>query len=516
MDKLSGVSRITAAPPNLEQLPHDVLQKVLHYLPVKLARDAFRLINRHYLARTDYLRIAGMVQIRIRNKVAAESQQQAAGRLASLLGDCMNSAFSWDLRASMFNEIIGTLPQLSAAAHADALRLVLAQCDTMREQSGQAVRQQCMARCIHAYQRRTEHDPQLERFTPRNDEEARIAADYFGTRMDLAAVPLKAVIHHLEHLLAAMDWAEAMDHREAGERAMIIMCQHCTNAFGLLNDAPVSLKADAAWGQLPALKTRFAQKALLLVPVQSTICQAALISVILDLAEQGSAMRKQAEKDGRNLVARTPDAMLSANLVPLARNLFRKGVINTLIKRVESWPHPGARLAMLRQLAIVAWEVGAMDHMERLCAGICKLDPPDPVALQALMKANQQQRALIRLEMATRDIIPYLLCAPSGLPRVAALETLGIFMLIFPEKNQDARTQARFAALLHYANRGHASLIKTYYSSNEAELERHAGAARSTGGRAPAAAAASATTDPSKNPTFVAMMRMLEEMKKQN
>lgn len=226
-------------------------------------------------------------------------------------------------------------------------------------------------------------------------------------------------------------------------------------------------------------------------------------------------MRKQAEKDGRNLIANTPDAMLIANVVPLSRSLFRKGVIYTLIKRVEAWPDPGARLPMLRQLAIVAWENGAMDLRERLCAGICKLDPPDAVALEAMMQANMDQRGSVRLEMATRDVIPYLLCVPSGLPRVAALETLGIFLLVVPERNQSTRAQARFTALLVYSIRAHAKLISTYYDSNEAELERRADAARSTGGGA-AAGAASSTTGPRTNPTYVTMMRMLEEMKKQN
>lgn len=81
-----------------------------------------------------------------------------------------------------------------------------------------------------------------------------------------------------------------------------------------------------------------------------------------------------------------------------------------------------------------------MDHMARLCAGICKLDPPDAGALQA----NMKQRPSVRLEMATRDVMPYMLCVPSGLARVAALETLGMFLLVFLEKNQSARAQARF------------------------------------------------------------------------
>ena len=72
-----------------------------------------------------------------------------------------------------------------------------------------------------------------------------------------------------------------------------------------------------------------------------------------------------------------------------------------------------------------------------------------------------------------------------------------------------------FFALLAYSNRVHATLINTYYHSDEAELERRANAAKSTGGGA-AAGAASSMTDPRTNRTYQAAMRMLKELKKQN
>ena len=208
MDKLSGVSRSIAAAPSLEHLPDDVLEKILHYLPVKLARNTFRLVNRNFLVGTDYLRIAGMLQTRIRNKVATESQRQAESHLASLIGDCMNSAFPVALRCSMIMELIGTLPQLPAAAHADAMRVVLARCETIGEQTEPAFRQQSMAQCIHAYQRRSEQEPQLLKFTPANDEEARIAAGYF-TEIDITAVPPKQVVSHLDQIGLNRDAAAA-------------------------------------------------------------------------------------------------------------------------------------------------------------------------------------------------------------------------------------------------------------------------------------------------------------------
>ena len=514
MDKLSSTTRpVAAAALNLQHLPDDVLRKILNYFPVKAARRTFRLLNRQFLIGTDYLRIAGMVQTRIRNKAATESQQRAESRFATLIDDCMNSAFPLALSSSLVVELIGTLPQLAPAAHAEAIRVVLARCSAIGEHAGDMARQKCMALCIHAYQLRTEQEPRLPLFKPGNDEEARIAAGYF-TEIDVAATPTKQLVTHLEHLLAAMDWADAMEDSKEGEAALTLLCEHCTDTFLQLNHAPAPMKKEAAWAQLPALKIRFAQKALLLYPMRSMPCQAALVAVTLDLAVQDSAMRRQAEKDGQNLFAETPDAMLPANLTMLARSLFRKGVINTLIMRVQAWSDPVARLAMLRQLAIVAWEKGAMDYMEHLCANVSKLDPPDAAALQAFMQANMHQEPMVRLEMATRDVMPYLLCVPTGLPRVAALEAVGPFIAVVPGKNQSVRAQERFLALLNYSTRTNAKLMLTYYSSNEAELERHADAAKAASNPA-AAGSASASSDPNNNPAYRAIMKMIEDLKKQ-
>jgi hypothetical protein len=373
-----------------------------------------------------------------------------------------------------------------------------------------------MTRCIHAYQRRTGLEPKLQKFTPANDEEACIAADYFAVDMEHAAVPFLQLVCHLRNLLAAMDWADAMDDSEQGGGVITKLCDHATSLFAALDGDAASLRKNAEWGQVASLKAQFAAKATLLFPARSMSCQVALISVILDLSEQGSAMRKRAEKDGRSLIAKTPDDVLSANLVPLATHLFRKGVINTLIKRVEAWPEPATRLGMLRQLAVVAWERGAMDHMEHLCAVICKLVPPDPVALQALMQANMQKQGLTRMEIATREVIPYLLCVPPGLPRVAAIETLGIFLLVFPALNTGTKALLRATELLTYSVRGQSKLMSIYYSSNEAQLERLAAAAKPADRRPAAAGTASSTAVPPTNPTYEAAMNMLEQFRKQN
>jgi hypothetical protein len=42
-DDVSSVSRSAPAPASLEQLPHDVLHEILHQLPVKTTRNAFKL-----------------------------------------------------------------------------------------------------------------------------------------------------------------------------------------------------------------------------------------------------------------------------------------------------------------------------------------------------------------------------------------------------------------------------------------------------------------------------------------
>ena len=516
MDKLSTSSRSIASEPCFQHLPHEVLQQVLSYLPIKGARNVFKLLSRDYRVNTDYLRVAGLVQARIRDKVKIESQQQAESRLASLVGDCMNGAFPVALRSALIMELGGTLSQLPATLHAEALRFFLSQCGTIGEHAGPVARHKCMLQSIHAYQRRTELEPQLQKFMSVNDEEATIAADYFIADIDHGTVPLMQVIHHLAGLLAAMDGADAMNDSEQGDRAIAMMCEHCTDLFAVLDSDAVMLRNKAGWEQIAVLKARFAEKATLLFPARSMSCQAALVSVVLDLSGQGSAMRRQAEKDGRSLIARTPDAMLLENLAPLARTLFRRGVINTLIKRVEAWPEPGVKLGMLRQLAVVAWERGAMDHMERLCESICKLAPPDPVAMQALMQENSHKDGFSRMEIGTRDILPYLLCVPTGLPRVAAIEALGIFLLVLPEPKQSKKLQSRLLALCAYAVRAQAILMGRYYASNEPELERIADAAKAATIRPAMGGAASSTASPRTNPAYEAAMRMLEQHRQQN
>src|SRR6476646_6354185 len=115
MDQLSRVSRNTAEP-CFDHLPADVLQHVLHYMPIKGARNVFKLLAKGYLVSTDYLRVAGLVQARIRNKVLGETQVQASNRFAGLIDDCMDHRLPASTTISLLMELINLLPALPAAA----------------------------------------------------------------------------------------------------------------------------------------------------------------------------------------------------------------------------------------------------------------------------------------------------------------------------------------------------------------------------------------------------------------
>jgi hypothetical protein len=509
MDKLSSVSRSTAAP-SFEHLPHDVLQHVLHYLPIKGARNVFKLLAKGYLASTDYLRIAGLVRARIRSKVAAESQQQAESRLASLINDCMNGAFSVALRHSLIMDLIGTLPQLSGVSHAEAMRIVLIHCDLIGKHAGQVARQKCMAECIHAYQRRTELEPRLEKFRPANDKEARIAADYFLADLERPDVSFKVGIERLENLLDAMDWIAAMSSSDIGSQTLIMMCDYSTENFAQL-DNPYAMVAKVVRSERhQTLRTKFAEKALLLLPAQSMTCQAALISVILDLSEEGSTIRMQGAKDGRNLIRKISDAELVKNMTRIATSLSHKGVINTLIDRVEAWPEPRARVSLLRQIAVVAWKKRATDAMERVCARICKMEPPDPVALNVLMQANMHIGIAARVELATRDVIPYLLCAAPGLARATAIKTLSRFMPMLPDFSNQPKQQRRMMALSTYGMMAQVRLI------HEAELKQISDAPRLQGDQNFNGDVMTLMEDPRFLPISATMSRLLSNVEKTN
>jgi hypothetical protein len=510
MDKLSGVSRLITAPSSLEQLPHEVLQQILHYLPVKTARSVFRLVNRNYLVSTDYLRSAGMVQTRIRNKIASESQQQAESRFASLISDCVNSAYPVALRSALVIELIGTLPQLPGASHAAVMQVVLAQCGAIGEHAGQAARQKCMAECIHAYQRRTELEPQLKKFRPANDEEARIAAGYFVADLERSGVSFKQGIERLENLLDAMDWIASMSSSDESSETLIIMCDYCTENFSRL-DNPYATVAKAVRSERhQALRTKFVEKALLLLPAKSMVCQAALISVILDLSDEGSTIRKQAAKDGRNLIRKISDAGLAANMTRLATSLFYKGVINTLIERVGAWPEPRARVGLLRQLAVVAWKKRAMEVMEGLCARISKVEPPDPVALNALMQENMHISIAARVELATRDIIPYLLCVAPGLARAAAVKTLSRFMPMLPDFTHQPKQERRMMALSVYGMMAQVRLLHV------AELKQLSDAPRLQGDQNFTGNVMTLLEDPRFLPISATVSRLLSKVEKPN
>lgn len=471
LSETPSASRVIAASSHLQQLPRELFQKIVHYLPVKTARNAFRLVNRDYLGGTEYLLMAGLLQTRIRNKVGTESQQQAESRLASLINDCMRDDFPAALKRSLIMELIETLPQLPAAAHAHAMRFVLARGDTIGRQAGQATRRDCMVRCIHGYQQRSEQAPQLESFTPANDEEARIAFAYF-TGIDPTTVPLSQVIRHLDHLSLAMCRAELMSDGEEAERAMVFLYQYCIDTFTLLDGMPFYLKQGKAWAHILELKSLFAKPALLMLPLRTAPVQAVLVSLVLGFSAQGSAMYLQAESDGLALMEETSDAMLPSRLAWLANNLFHGGLVDVLIKRVQSRPDTVGRLAMLRQLAVVAWEKGAMGHMEKICAEICRLDPPDPAVLETLMQANTQKDKVARLDISTRDVLPYLLHVPPGPTRDAAVRSAAFFSIGITSLDTGLKERLRSAALYAYALSAMMKLKPDGQGSSEAKPDR--------------------------------------------
>lgn len=447
MKKVDVDTNVIAAPPSLQQLPLELFQAVLHYLPVKTTRDTFRLVNRNYQAGTRYLRLAGLLQTRLRARIGAESAQQTQSRLAGLVGACLDFNFPLALRHLMLMELIDTLPRLPAENHGQALRYLLIFHDLIAEAVGPASRREFMARGIHACQRRLEQCRELAEFDPEDDEQVLIGIDYF-TGIDPTAVPIEQVYFHLLNVRVAIVWADNMNNREESERAMVFLCKYCLDTYALLGGIPIDWEQRRAWVNLMELKTTLVEQALLMVPRSCLTVQAAIASLALGLAAQNSAMHRQAQRNGLALIANTSNALLPAKLRWLATNLFHGGVIESLVERVTTWREPGAKLTMLRQLATVAWEKGAMRRMEILCAAVSRLESPDPAALEAHMQANLHRSVVERLDISTRDVIPYLLCVPPGSTKAAAVRVLALFSAGVPPTDVELKKKLR-AKMLH-------------------------------------------------------------------
>jgi hypothetical protein len=128
------------------------------------------------------------------------------------------------------------------------------------------------------------------------------------------------------------------------------------------------------------------------------------------------------------------------------------------------------------------------------------------------MQANMEESAFAHMEIASRDVIPYLLCAPPGLPRVAALDTLNLFMMKLPKFEQRLKVQLRYNKLFFYGLQARARLIGTYLNSNEPALERLAGAAMPAARRTADAASTPATAGPFAHPQANAMVHRLGQL----
>lgn len=472
MDKIGAATRSPAVMAGIENLPCEVFQHILHYLPVRKTRDTFRRLNKAYHANTDYLRIAGLVQLRIGARVAAEKEQQALSRFNGLMNDCMDMRLPGAMKASLIMSLADTLAWLPTACRAGAMRDMLSLCSALGRESGLEVVRRCMQRCILAYQRSSDVDGRLSKFQPMNDEEACIAADHFVADLDPTMVPCEQIINHLDDLLGAMDWANDVDSLEERGCLLSLMSDHCTSMFAMLNAAPDSLRKDPRWALVPQIGTRFARKALLLIPMQTISCQAALISVVLDLSLQERTLIRHAELDAQQLIRTTPDALMLASWKSVANGLCRNGVIDLLIKRAIAWPDRNCRLAMLKELAGIAWEKGAMGHMDRLCATISKIEPPDLALLKKLMEKSATGGVLERTELVTRDIIPYLKCVAPSPAQSNMIDMINAFMLVPITVEPGLKRNMRLNVLYSYFQQSYVHLLGTTVT-NAAEAEAY-------------------------------------------
>jgi hypothetical protein len=121
-------------------MPQDVLQHILHYLPIKGVRNVFRLLSKGFLASTDHLRIAGLVRARVRSTAASETQGEALKRFTGLIGDCMDQRLPTGTTMSLFMELIDSLPMLPTADLPAATRSVLASSRLLGARSGKNAR----------------------------------------------------------------------------------------------------------------------------------------------------------------------------------------------------------------------------------------------------------------------------------------------------------------------------------------------------------------------------------------
>ena len=428
MDNLTHASRSIAVGPCFEQLPRDVLQQVLQYLPIKGARNVFRLLAKGYLASTDYLRIAGLVQARIRRQAMEQKQEQASHRFARLLDDCMDHRLPAATSSSLLMELIDLLPVLPAADLSAAMRSVLASGKRLGEQAGNEVRARCMERCIDSYQSRSEADTDLPGFEPMDDEEAALAARHFRCNSQPFFASPQQVLRQMENLHAAIAWTGKVTDADERVRLLGRMCRHGVTTFAMFNQMDQELRHGGKLQRAQALRSKLTHTAMQLLPAQDVEGQVALVSLVLEVAANERSAYQLAVTAGRHLLRQMPDSVLLSSWPVIAKGLFRSGLVKSLIQRANAWPEPQARAAMLAQVASAAFDKGALAELDSVCAMVNELVPPRTAPLYKLIERHRDTHGKARAEVIMRELIPPLMALPAGLEKCALIAAASAFI----------------------------------------------------------------------------------------
>jgi hypothetical protein len=453
-------------------MPQDVLQHILLYLPIKGARNVFRLLSKGFLASTDYLRIAGLVQARVRSTAASDMQGQALKRFTGLIDDCMDQRLPAGTTMSLFMELIDSLPMLPTADLPAATRSVLASSKLLGAKAGREVREKCMEQCISAYQYRSGMDAQLSRFEPIDDEEAALAARHFSYDFDRTFAPMETILSHMENLGSAIAWTEKVADPDERARLLNRMCRHGVTTFIMLGPMDSEIRQSGCLQRAQALRNKMTQAAMQMLPAQTATGQAALISLALEASANDRAPYRSAVLAARRLIKQTPDSELLANWKTISKSLFRAGVVKALTQRACAWPDPQSRAVMLGQLASAAYDKGALEEMDRLCAMVNQLVPPDMDALYELMDKHADTVGQVRIEFIVRELIPPVIAVPPGLRKLALVLAASEFIFAYYKPDPGLMGEMQHGLQLSVCLAAYKKLIAATFDVSKADDEQ--------------------------------------------
>lgn len=464
MDKLTHAPRSTAVAPCFEQLPRDVLQHVLQYLPIRGARNVFRLLAKGYLASTDYLRIAGLVQARIRHLVVEQKQAQASHRFAGLLDDCMDHRLPAGTSISLLMDLIDLLPVLPTADLPAATRSVLAASKRLGNKVGSEVRARCMERCIDTYQCRSEADTNLPGFEPMDDEEAALAARNFCCDSQPFFATAGQVLRQMENLHAAIGWTGKVASADERVRLLGRMCRHGVTTFAMFNQMDQELRYGGQLQRAQDLKRKLTHTAMQLLPAQDVEGRVALISLVLEVSANERGAYQLAVTAGRRVLRQIPDSALLPSWPVIAKGLFRSGLVKNLIQRANAWPEPEARAAMLGQVASAAFDKGALTELDSVCAMINELVPPRAGPVYELIGRHADTHGKARAEVIMRELIPPLMALPAGLEKCALIAAASQFIFAPIRPSADIVNEITMGMLMGKCLESYKKLITTTFS----------------------------------------------------